>query len=582
MTTAGESLNLQWANLIVEELVRCGVRTCSLSSGSRSSPLVIALARHESIESVVHFDERGSAFYALGRARALGQTCAWVTTSGTAVANGLPAVVEAAKANVPLLLLTADRPPELRDAGANQTIDQVKIFGHTVRWFADLPCPTPDIAPEFLLTTIDQAVHRTRTAPSGPVHINVMFREPLVEDEKTSPTVMPPKTWQEAERPYTLYDDSRPTVSSTAIVDVASSIAIAERGLLIVGQLDSETEEHAVMTLVDRLAWPVLADVTSGLRFKNTSPYAVPYYDLALLSESFSSHLAPDMVLHVGGRYTSKRLQQYLARHPPRVHVRVKASPEREDPLHVVTDCLQCDLYHFCDDIRSHLPANGNVKGVEAWQKILPDIDDIIDSELAKHEEISEPGLARAVSRLLPEGHLLYLGSSMPIRDMDMYGVPDATSRRVFANRGASGIDGCIATAVGVADEIAQPLTAVVGDIACLHDLNSLALLNRAPVTLIVINNDGGGIFSFLPIAELEDVFESHFGTPHGLNFGHAASMFGIPYHRPSGHLKFEEIYYEAVQSRESALIEVNTDRRENVKIHRKIEEAVRSHLERV
>jgi 2-succinyl-5-enolpyruvyl-6-hydroxy-3-cyclohexene-1-carboxylate synthase len=583
MTAAAESLNLQWANLIIEELSRCGVHTCSMSSGSRSSPLVAALARHESVESVVHYDERGSAFYALGRARALGQPCAWLTTSGTAVANGLPAVIEAANANVPLLLLTADRPPELRDAGANQTIDQVKLFGDYVRWFVDVPCPSPDIAADFILTTIDQAVHRARTAPAGPVHINMMFREPLLAGhDGAQTTVALPDRWGDADRPYTLYDESRPAVSAEAIRDVTAAMAKARRGVLVIGQLDVEVEAYAVGSLVSKLAWPVLADVTSGLRLRDGSPYNIAYYDLILLSETYASTLAPDLVLHLGGRCTSKRLQQFLARSRPDVYYRVKASPEREDPSHIVTDRLQCDLYHFCDSVCRHLSDSQSDMGIQKWQSVQPRIDDIIDSTLAENEAISEPGLARAVSRLIPEGHLLYLGSSMPIRDMDMFGVPDGTSLRVLANRGASGIDGCIATAVGVADETAQPLTAIVGDIACLHDLNSLALLNRAPVTLIVVNNDGGGIFSFLPIAEFEDIFESHFGTPHGLHFEHAASMFGISYHRPSGHLKFEEVYYEAVQSRESALIEVNTDRQDNAKIHRKIEDAIREHLESV
>ena len=247
-----------------------------------------------------------------------------------------------------------------------------------------------------------------------------------------------------------------------------------------------------------------------------------------------------------------------------------------------MTDSLQCDLYHFCDDVRGHLPGRQNEEAVESWRGALPGIDDIIDSELAKHESISEPGLARAVSRLLPAGHVLYLGNSMPIRDMDMFAVPDGSSDRVLANRGASGIDGCIATAAGVADETAQPLTAIVGDLACLHDLNSLALLHQKPVTLIVINNDGGGIFSFLPAAAHADIFESHFGTPHGLHFEHAASMFGIPYQRPSGHVKFEEAYFAAVQSRGPSLIEVTTDRKENVRLHREIEKTIKNYLERI
>lgn len=570
--------NLQWAGLIMEELVRAGVRYCCLGSGSRSAPLAVAAARQPGLTTVVHVDERGAAFHALGVARASGVPAVWITTSGSAVANGMPAVVEAAAARVPLLLLTADRPPELRATGANQTIDQVKFFGSAVRWQFDLPCPTGAIAPAFVLTTVDQALHRACASPAGPVHLNCMFREPLLPDPAAPALSDPPGlvAWRASRQPFTQW--WTPPVCST----FPSALRGAIRGLVVAGELRTDTQRCAVRELAERLRWPLLPDVLSGLRLGGGGANASPYCDHLLLSERHRNTFCPDTVIHVGGPLTSKRLLTYLRDVAPARYLRLQDHPERHDPHHQATLVWEGDLAAGCAALAGgEGPAAPDPAWLPAWTMPSAEMAAAIDGVLAGQARVTEPAVARVVSRLLPAGHGLVLASSMPIRDMDMYGVADGAARAVMANRGASGIDGTIATAAGVAAGLAAPVTAVLGDLSFLHDLNSLALVARSPhpVTVVVVNNDGGGIFSFLPPAQHVDVFERLFGTPHGLQFADAARLFGLAYQRPESPAAFAEAYRTAVAGDVSTVIEVATDRAANVRLHDELQACVRGRL---
>ena len=539
----------------------------------------------------MHFDERGTAFFALGYARATGRPTAWVTTSGTAVANGLPAVVEASVDEVPLLLLTADRPPELRATGADQAIDQVKIFGDYVRWQFDLPAPNPDVRPEAVLTTIDQAVYRTRRAPSGPVHLNCVFREPFVpEGEPISrQNFADLGLWSEHAQPYTRYAASEPVVSGETVEAVWEAVRGVERGLLIAGRRPvlNTDEGEAVRRLAETLGWPLLPDVGSGLRMGRGGRPAttVPYYDVMLAGEAFSAAHAPEAVLHVGGRSTSKRLGQFLERHRPRPYVVVRPSPSRLDPRHQVTHYVEADAGAFCSalaQVAEQKTARPPTAWQTAWHEASTKTDEAIDQFFAGTESLSEPLVARQLSRRIPKEHGLFLASSMPVRDMDAFADAGGSAAvPVASNRGASGIDGTVATAAGLAEGLGRPVTLVIGDLALLHDLNSLALLRQGgpPVILIVINNDGGGIFSFLPIAEHREVFEPYFGTPHGLTFKAAAALFGLAYHHPVTVAGLEEAYTSACRSGVSALIEVTTERSANRALHQDVMNAVAARL---
>ncbi len=571
------NINRLWADLLVEALIRHGITQFCLAPGSRSTPLTTAIAAHLQARAVMHFDERGSAFFALGYGRATRTPAVWVTTSGTAVANGLPAVIEAAAEGVPLLMLTADRPPELRDTGANQAIDQVKLFGGYVRWQFDLPCPSPSIDPAFVLTTLDQAVYRTVQAPAGPVHLNFMLREPLAP---TPTQALPPDytaslaSWYASDQPYTVYVPSTPAPDPQSCAIVAAQLNAAERGLLVVGRLDTVEEAEAVRVFAKALDWPVLPDVTSQLRVGASAPQVVAYYDQVLACEGFAEKHKPDVVLHIGGKSVSKRLMLYLQAARPSVYITVKNTPFRQDPMHHVTAHVQADPVAFCAAVRPLLRTHPNAAWNTAWLGADRRVAKVLKQHLGGGT-LTEPDVARLVAGHLPDGHGLYLASSMPVRDVDAFAEPVGSRPRVAANRGASGIDGTIASAAGFATGLGQPVTLLIGDLALLHDLNSLALLRQVPVVVVAVNNDGGGIFSFLPIAQFEDVFEPYFGTPHGLTFEAAAQLFGLPYIQPETPADFLTAYQEACAVGTSVLIEVRTNREENRAFHESLRDYV-------
>ena len=570
-----------WARLIVEELVRSGVDFFCLAPGSRSTPLTTAVARHADARSIMHFDERGTAFCALGHARATGRPAAWITTSGTAAANGMPAVVEASVDGVPLILLTADRPPELRDTSANQTIDQVKLYGDYVRWQFDMPAPSEDVAPAMVLTTVDQAVYHARRPPAGPVHLNCMFRKPLAPSPRASAEEISPLPslagWRDRSTPYTQHDNAAPRIAEEEIAVLWDGLRRVERGLLVVGRLPSFVSKEPIQQLAERLQWPLLPDVASGLRFDSVDG-AAPFYDQVLTHEDFADSHQPEAVLHLGGRFISKRLLRFLERSRPSLYAVVHESPSRIDPNHQVTRRLEMSAGAFCASLLSHADSSPSPSWTADWLDASRRAGDAISSFVGRGAPISEPLTARLVSRHLPDGHGLVLANSMPIRDVNRYAAPDGSSGPVATNRGASGIDGTVATAAGFALGLEAPVTLLIGDLALLHDFNSLALLKQlpVPVVIVVVNNGGGGIFSFLPIAQHDDVFEPFFGTPHDVTFADGAAQFDLCYHRPSDADDFARVYREACQLDGPSLIEVTTDRRANKQLHEGLERRIR------
>ncbi|MCP4641419.1 MAG: 2-succinyl-5-enolpyruvyl-6-hydroxy-3-cyclohexene-1-carboxylic-acid synthase [bacterium] len=579
------NINRLWAGLIVDELVRNGVTLACVSPGSRSTPLTVAVAEDPRMDVVVHFDERGAAYHALGYARATGMPAALVCTSGTAATNYLPAVAEAANAGLPLILLTADRPPELRDTGANQTIDQTNLYGTCARWYHEFPCPATEVDASVVLTAVDQAVSRACQESAGPVHLNCPFREPLDPEpsgDDFTTYLEPVNAWVDGSDPFTPKASTTLMPGDDELDHVRGIVESAKQGLLVVGQLTSQAETDAAMSLADALGWPVFPDVASGLRLGVRQDRVWTYYDQLLLSESFRAVYRPDVVLQIGGPVTSKRLEQHLVTCSPPHRVRVAPHAYRQDPSGSITLRLRASALAFCLWLNEAV----ETPAAEDWLAHavgVVDVDRLIEGFLGTHERLTEPGIARLVSAIMPTDHALMLGNSMPVRDMDMYASPKGPRVRVAANRGASGIDGLIATAAGFAHGQCAPVTAVIGDLSALHDLNSLALLagSRAPVTLVVINNDGGGIFHFLPIAKHAEVFEPYFATPHGLDFKHAAAMFDLPYERPDSTDELAAVYLEAARSGRPSVIEVVTNRADNLHAHHQLQRAVADALDR-
>ena len=564
-------LNRIWSGLVIEELVRCGVTTLCISPGSRSAPLVIAAAENTRACTLIHTDERGAAFCAMGYAKATGRPAALICTSGTAVANYFPAVIEASQSAVPLLILSSDRPVELRDTRSPQTINQVNIFGDYLRWHFDLPAPDTAISPSFLLTTVDQAVYRAVSRPAGPVQINCQFREPLISDREkgywdTYLSVLDP--WQKTGRPFTTYAKSELIPSTEEVARIREIIGNSKNGVLIAGQLSVGTDKEAIIRLASELGWPLLADINSGIRFacsaSESAHNVVAHYDLYLRMEKFRKKFSPDLILHMGGMPVSKSLNQYVEESHAE-YVVVNAHPFRQDPMSRVTQRIETNPARFALQLSGRIQKNpSGLTGIFCKAEEISRT--VIRDSVQPLDDISEWAVSHIIFESVAEDSGIFLSNSLPVREADAFAACSHKRLAIGCNRGANGIDGTIASAIGFSAGLNRPTTLLIGDLAVLHDINSLAFIKKieVPVTIVVLNNDGGGIFSFLPVAKLTEYFERYFVTPHGLKFKKAAELFRLPYESPESLSLFREVYQRAIDSKTSSIIEVHTERDKN------------------
>ncbi|MBF0490804.1 MAG: 2-succinyl-5-enolpyruvyl-6-hydroxy-3-cyclohexene-1-carboxylic-acid synthase [Candidatus Omnitrophica bacterium] len=574
------NINHCWGQLIVEEFVRLGCDYFCIAPGSRSSPLSVPAGQNTKVTTFVHFDERGLAFHALGYASVHKKPVVLICTSGTAVANFFPAIVEASKKKVPLIVLSADRPPELRQTGAVQTIDQVGIFGKYVKHFTDLPCPDLNIKPEFVLTTVDQAWYQATRNPSGVAHINCMFRDPLVPVKTKDDLASYSKSlssWLKSNKPYTQYTSSD-TSGLKDVKQIAEVIDGIKKGVIFVGKI-AQTEQKQVLALSEKLGWPIFADLVSGIRLGCSHKNVIHYFDQILLQSREQSRLFPtfDGVLHLGGRMTSKRYYELIEKLNPKAYIMVLNHSLRNDPSHQVTLRVESSVGNFCKTMTPLVKLRAGNADLRSLQNLNKKVDQTIEKFLKSDGRLSEIAAARLVSGLIPQGTGLFVSNSMPIRDMEFYGDFKGQDVVIGGNRGASGIDGILASASGFAQGLNKPVTLMVGDLAALHDLNSLAMLRdlSVPVIIVVLNNGGGGIFSFLPIAQHTDVFEKYYGTPHSYTMANAAAMFELNYAQPMDTDHFSKAYTKALKSSTSTIIEVITGREENLKTHKMLQEQI-------
>jgi 2-succinyl-5-enolpyruvyl-6-hydroxy-3-cyclohexene-1-carboxylate synthase len=582
-----------WAEALIDELARGGVAVVTICPGSRSTPLVAAVAAHPGMQAVVHVDERAAAFFCLGYGRATGRPAAWITTSGTAVTHGLPAVVEASMDGVPMVCLTADRPDELRNTGANQTIWQPGIFGSYPRFALDLPAPGDGQDASFARAQVRAALEAANPGDlsqslPGPVHLNCPFRKPL---EPTGPAAFAAARVSEpaaAERGAPAPEPAAPipqapapgvpagpdgVYTRSAAKNLEDVLRNVSSGVVLAGRLDA-AQALAAARLAGRLGWPLLPDVCSQLRLGPTPAHVITYADL-IAGEAVPW---PQVVIQVGRVPVSQRLMRWLAGGKPAVWAVIADGNGRIDPHECVTHRL-APAAAGCDALLPGATAAEGQAGLgqpsafaRAWIEAQEKVTRLLPHAIRSAKDgahLTEPAIAAMVASSLPAGHGLFLASSMPIRDMNTFAGQSGTAPLVVAaNRGASGIDGTLATAAGVSAGLDAPTTVLIGDLALIHDLNSLALIRNRPVTVVLINNDGGGIFSFLPIAKRTDLFEPYFGASHGIRFEHAAKLFGIDYFDPSTPEEFIRAYENAVISGGPTLIEVSTVRSENVTEH--------------
>jgi len=549
---------------LVDGLASRGLEHACVSPGSRSTPLALALSRHPRVTVHVHLDERSSAFFALGLAKATGRPVAVACTSGTAAANFFPAMVEAWMSRTPLVVLTADRPPELHGVGANQTIDQRELFGKYVKWFkdADVPHEGRNVSWEWYdLGT--EAMSWSIAHPPGPVHVNLPFREPL------SPVGDPVDIQGERRaigqgEPTTFGPSPSPDLRATSVF--LEEVTGVERGVIVAGSLRHDAS--SLIELSRDLAWPVIAEPTCGARVPGTLSAG----QFLLANETFCGLHVPDLVLQVGAAPTSRAGLDFVAA----VKRLVIVDPDRlvADPGRHASRTIEADPGILGRAVAGRIARRVGTSWMREWHDAdslaRQTLDDLIDS----WDEPFEGRVARDLAACLPNGATLVVGSSMPVRDLDAYMRP-RDGIRVLANRGASGIDGFVSTALGVAASGA-PTFALVGDLTLLHDASGLlwSAGRGHDAVFVVPNNDGGAIFSFLPQRELAE-FEDLFVTPHGLDLTKVAEAAG------AGHVRIGRAadLVPAVDQASAAggvwIVEVPSDRDVNVARHAEVNAAV-------
>jgi 2-succinyl-5-enolpyruvyl-6-hydroxy-3-cyclohexene-1-carboxylate synthase len=555
--------NTAFARAVVDEWARAGVSSASLAPGSRSAPLALALAADDRVRVHVHLDERSAAFFALGIAKASGRPAIVLCTSGTAAANFHPAVLEAHHSRSPLVVCTADRPPELRDTGAGQTVDQLDLYGRAVRWFREVGAPEdlPGAAASWR-SVAARAAAEALGPPAGPVHLNLAFREPLTptgEPLVDAPGRPDGRPWTAATRPARVPDDA-------TVARLAGSTRARPRGAVVAGW-GSGASPDAVERFAAATGWPVLADPISGLR---QGDHAISAYEALLRTPGFAARHRPDMVLRVGAAPTSKPLVAWLDADVPQVLV----DPDDAwlDPGRTAAERVAVDADPLLAALSGALTAGTGAD--EAWLRSWRAADRsaraALDDLLDEWQTPFEGRVARDVVDALPAGATLAVASSMPVRDVEAFARP-RSGLRYIANRGVNGIDGFVSTVLGAATAARGPTVALLGDLCFLHDANGLlgATSRGVDVTFVVLDNDGGGIFSFLPQADLPEHFELLFGTPHGIDLAALGALHSVPVDRVEKADDVVPAVNAAIAAGGVRCVVVPTERGDNVARHR-------------
>jgi len=568
--------NTALASAMVEELARCGMRHAVVSPGSRSTPLALALWRERSIDVSVIVDERSAGFFALGGAQSTGRPVAVLCTSGTAAANLHPAVCEADQSAGPLVVLTADRPPELRDIGAGQTIDQLKLYGDAVRWFCEVGTHKADDSGLLHFRSIAcRAFALAAGDPRpGPVHLNLAWRDPLGPEPRRGAVVATSKLALagRGDRPLTSVPSSPPAPWPELLDAIVERVEASPRGVIVAGRQGDPRLAEPLATLARATGFPLLAEPTSQLRWGgHDKGLLVGRYDA--LARVHPPALEPELVLRFGELPTSKALRQWLGGLgcPQLV---VDPSYGWHEPTRRAGAVIRADAAGLASALSERLAgARTDPTWSELWLAADRAVADAVGAELKALPEPTEPGLWPALGAALQDGELVYTGSSMPIRDQEAF-LPAGEGDVLFlANRGANGIDGLVSSGIGAAHTSGRPTTIVTGDLGLLHDLGGLAALRdvKVPVRIIVVDNGGGGIFEFLPQADqLERAeFEALLGTARGLDLERVAGLFDLACHglRDLGALP-------AALEAGTGLIHVSVDRAQNVSLHRRLNEA--------
>jgi 2-succinyl-5-enolpyruvyl-6-hydroxy-3-cyclohexene-1-carboxylate synthase len=571
--------NARWSAAFVDELARAGVRDACACPGSRSTPLAIALAEHRAIKLWMHLDERSASFFALGMAKYDGRPVALLCTSGSAAANFFPAVVEAHYSRVPLLVLTADRPHELRDTGAPQTIDQLRLYGVHAKWFVEMALPeATETGLRYARTIAARAAAAARMPPAGPVHLNFPFREPFMPAAGSEPRV----DAVIAQSAHIVVDAAVGRPAQNAVAALAAELRGCSRGLIVCGPNNGSDCAQEVAQLAALLGFPILADPLSQVRCgPHDRRMVVDSYDALLRVDEFTRRHAPEVVVRLGALPTSKPLVRYLEAQANGCRQIFIDSAGWNDTgllpgrfVHAEPK-LVCPL--LVEALGEYRPPAGAQRWTQEWLRLAG----VARGAIARHlEGLTLPFEGKVfaeLAALLAPGAVLYAGNSMPVRDLDTFFASGGGAIRFMSNRGANGIDGVVSSALGAAAHAQAPLVLAIGDLSFYHDSNGLlaAKLHRLNATIVLLNNDGGGIFSFLPQVDHPRHFEQLFGTPHGLDFSHFAAAYGAGFTRIETWDEFCRAVRRGIESSGVNIVEVRTERSANVRLHREVWAAV-------
>jgi 2-succinyl-5-enolpyruvyl-6-hydroxy-3-cyclohexene-1-carboxylate synthase len=555
--------NSLWCSVLVETLVRCGVRHAVCSPGSRSTPLTFALARHACIEAIPVLDERSAAFFALGLAKQTRHAVVLVCTSGTAGANYFPAVIEAKESGVPLIVITADRPPEMRECASGQTIDQQKIFGGYVTWYHELAVPEARAELlRYLRQTIVQACERAHGAEAGPVHLNAPFRDPLPPLENETAKALVGAIGEEF---FAHIDVAKPDVTSRAVQRPTSA-----RGLIVAGAYaakDAAIYASALTQLATTLGWPVLVDVLSPARHQALpGAQRVSAYDAILRNERAARELTPRTVLCLGSWPTSKVLRSWLEQTQAETLL-VSPGAANRDALHGRTRQLLLPVENISAE-----RGGVDLAYAQLWEKAEAAARGSLDGALDQTNDHFEAKAAWLLARHLPATTPLMVANSMPVRDLEYVWPADDRGTQVYFSRGANGIDGTLSTAFGIAHGNARPAVLLTGDLALLHDSNGFLLRPklRGSLTIILINNAGGGIFEHLPVAQFNPPFEEFFATPQQVDFGRLCAAHEVQHVLVRDWSHFSELVARPPDAGVRVL-EVRTDRKRDAATRKKL-----------
>ena len=580
----------RYCGAFVDELVAAGVEHVCLCPGSRSTPLALTFARHPQVKVWTHLDERSCAYFALGIAKAYRvDPVVILCSSGTAAANFAPAVIEAFHSHAPLIVLTADRPPELQDVGANQTIDQVRLYGPAVKWFMQMPLPE---ASDQVLRYVRMVARRSfqmaaRSGAPGPVHLNFPFREPLMPAGWQPTLKVEAQAVKEAARRAaetargaieadTSESEEAPAVRDPHPGSIEDRFSRSARPLIVCGP-DSYADLGAVRRLADS-GVPILADALSDVRTCGPffRPHIIGAYDNFLRSADLAASLRPDFILRFGEAPTSKPLATYLQMHQDVRQIVISPLGGWPDPDLTAAEVSHYDGYWEWESL-SRLEVRRSPDWLDTWQRAEAATVAAIRHVIDRNAAPSEPSAVLDLAEVAPAGYTFFAGNSMPVRDIDSFWPASNKLAFFLHNRGASGIDGVVSTALGAAARSYGRLVLVVGDLSFYHDMNGLLAARRfgLSATIVLVNNDGGGIFSFLPQHDDPEHFEALFGTPHGLDFRPVAELYGVGFRRVATREEYRAALRASFDAPGVNIIEVKTDREANLRLHNDIWQAV-------